>query len=151
MKKQSYFKGSVHSEPYVKCGTTDLDAVYQASKDFKAGRPLEEGINVDEVEITVYDEWDNCGLYLDGGVALQSPVFKVDGDEMAQRMFSEDDIEGFTPVRGHEYRIRIRRFYLDYHPWMNHHYELLEVISDTLAKHTPNEAKHECTLWKSVK
>ena len=38
--------------------------------------------------------------------------------------------EGFSPRRGHEYRLKVRRIYITDYPEY-HHYELLEVLSDT--------------------
>lgn len=113
------------------CGTPFLMRVHQAVDDFREGRPVGEGITVDEVIMTVYDDWAFMGEMSteDMDVELYAPLVSVEGENKTERLMMESDIEGFTPIRGHEYRLKVRRIYLTRDPFY-HHYELLELISD---------------------
>ncbi len=37
-------------------GTPDMDLLYQAAEDFKAGKPISECVTVDEVEMTIVND-----------------------------------------------------------------------------------------------
>ena len=115
------------------CGTPLLNKVDRAVDDFRNGRPVEGGISIDEVLMTVYDDWAFVGEMStdDGDVELYAPLASVEGEVINERLMMETEIEGFIPIRGHEYRLKVRRIYLTRNPFY-HHYELLEVISDSL-------------------
>ena len=57
------------------CGTLDLYALDDAVEAYKAGEPIPEGITIDEVEMTVLDDWENVGSMSDenGPVDLYAP------------------------------------------------------------------------------
>ena len=114
-----------------RCGTPFLRKVHQAVDDFRNGRPLEEGISIDEVVLTVYDDWAFVGEMStdEGWEKLYAPLISVEGENTTELLMMESDIEGFTPLRGHEYRLKVRRIFLTRDPFY-HHYELLELISD---------------------
>ncbi len=128
-------KNNISSELDEVCvsGTLDLNLLYQAAEDYKAGKPISEYITVDEVEMTIVNDWKVVGSSSDdnGPVDLYAPLMIVQGEE-PERMMFDWDIEGFTPVRGHEYKLRVRRFYMPNERWFTHHYEMLEMISDTI-------------------
>ena len=114
------------------CGTPLLNKVDRAVDDFRNGRPVEEGITIDEVLMTVYDDWAFVGEMStdDGDLELYAPLVSVEGEGKTERLMMETDIEGFIPIRGHEYRLKVRRIYLAKNPFYHHH-ELLELISDS--------------------
>ena len=115
------------------CGTPFLMKVDNAVDDFRNGRPVEEGISIDEVVMTVFNDWAFVGEMSsdDGDVKLYAPLISVEGENTTERLMMETDIEGFTPIRGHEYRLKVRRIYLTRNPFY-HHYELIELISDNV-------------------
>ena len=78
--------------------------------------------------MTVYDEWIEVGR-LDDSV-LYAPLFSIDGGDTKERFVRENGVDGFIPLRGHEYKLKVRRIYQTDNPHY-HYYELLEVISDT--------------------
>lgn len=43
------------------CGTPFVYALHHAVEDFKNGRPVREGITIDEVIMTLYDDWTFVG------------------------------------------------------------------------------------------
>lgn len=115
----------------VECGTPFVNAVLRAVEDYNNGRQVSDGITVDEVEVIILDDWDETGCSFDddGPVPIYAPIMLVKGKNEPERLFEPTDIEGFTPIRGHEYKLLIRRIYLTRIP-MYHHYELMELLSD---------------------
>ena len=116
-------------------GTPLQSAVEDSVDDYKAGRPVGPGITVDEVDMTILDDWAIVGAIFNenGPLDAYAPMLSVPGEE-PERMQFDWDIHGFTPIRAHEYKLRVRRFYLTNDRLMYHHYELLEIISDTLTQ-----------------
>ena len=115
----------------IECGTPLLNAVYDAVEDFKNGRPVGEGITVDEVEVSILDDWAETGCTFDdnGPVPIYAPLMLVNGESKPERLFHSTDIDSFFPSRGHEYKLLIRRIYLTNNPFY-HNYEMLRLISD---------------------
>ena len=115
------------------CGTPFLQELSRAVDGFKNDRPLSERVSMDEIDMTVYDDWDIVGVayYPEEtfGVDIYAPLISIEGEDKTERLLSEDEISGFTPLRGHEYRLKVRRFYLTEHPFY-HYYELISVILD---------------------
>lgn len=118
----------------IECGTPLLNAVYDAVEDFKNGRPAGEGITVDEVEVFILDDWAETGCTFDdnGPVSIYAPLMLVYGEKKTERLFQLTDIDGFSPERGHEYQLKIRRFFLTNNPFY-HYYELIKLIKETKA------------------
>lgn len=131
LKRRSRKDSSLDDEVGIECGTPLLNAVYDAVEDFKNGRPVGEGITVDEVQVIIVDDWAETGCTFDdnGPVPIYAPLMLVNGESKPERLFQPTDIDGFTPARGHEYQLRIRRIYLTNEPFY-HNYEMLELISD---------------------
>ena len=65
-------------------------------------------------------------------IDIYAPLTAVKGEEPLRLWFPED-IEGFTPVRGHQYLIQVRRFYW-YENRSHYRYELLKVLEDKTTK-----------------
>lgn len=119
------------SEYYEKLDAQLWNAVNQAKDDFKNGRSVGEEITVDEVEMTFFDDWRLVGTTRNEAgeeVELYTPFFFAEGDDF-RRLFLPGDIDGFTPIKGHEYKLIVRRIYLTDQPFY-HYYELIRVISD---------------------
>ncbi|MBQ7421615.1 MAG: hypothetical protein IJV27_05715 [Prevotella sp.] len=116
-------------------GTLLSSAVYDAVEDFHSGRPIEEDITVDEVEVSILDDWAVTGSSFEdnGPVDIYAPLMLVKGEDAPERLFMPSDISGFTPERGHEYKLLIRRFYLTNDPFY-HDYEMIKLISDVQTK-----------------
>ncbi len=116
-------------------GTPDMYLLYQAAEDFKAGKPISECVTVDEVEMTIVNDWKvvGCSFEENGPVDLYALLIFVQVEE-PERMMFDWDIEGFTPVCGNEYKLRVRRFYIPNARLYTHQYEMLEMISDTIVK-----------------
>ncbi len=115
------------------CGTPFLRELTQAVNDYKNGRSLGERISMDEIEMTVYDDWDVVGRYYYEGLErdIYAPLISIEGEDGPERLLSDDEIYGFIPLRGHEYRLKVRRIYLIEHPFY-HYYELIAVLDDKL-------------------
>lgn len=120
---------------YCLCGTPLMYDLDTAVEDYKNGRLVGEGITVDEVEMTVLDDWENVGSMSseNGWTAIYAPLVVVPG-ERPERLMSDTDIDGFTPVRGHEYKLKVRRIYLNNNRLLYHYYEMLELQNDTTAR-----------------
>lgn len=121
----------IMSEYYEKLDAQLWNAVNQAKDDFKNGRSVGEEITVDEVEMTFFDDWRLVGTTRNEAgeeVELYTPFFFAEGDDF-RRLFLPGDIDGFTPIKGHEYKLIVRRIYLTDQPFY-HYYELIRVISD---------------------
>jgi len=119
------------SEYYEKLDAQLWNAVNQAKDDFKNGRSVGEEITVDEVEMTFFDDWRLVGTTRNEAgeeVELYTPFFFAEGDDF-RRLFLPGDIDGFTPIKGHEYKLIVKRIYLTDQPFY-HYYELIRVISD---------------------
>ena len=119
------------SEYYEMLDAQLWNAVNQAKDDFKNGRSVGEEITVDEVEMTFFDDWRLVGTTRNEAgeeVELYTPFFYAEGDDF-WRLFLPGDIDGFTPVMGHEYKLMVRRIYLTDQP-LYHYYKLIRVISD---------------------
>ena len=115
-----------------KCGTPFRNELYRAVKAFHAGEPVSQSIAIEEIILNVLDDWRETGhkYYPDGtDEIIYTPRINVEDGEEEIRMLSKEDIKGFVPVRGHSYRIRVRRFQIVRKPSYNS-YELLEVLSD---------------------
>ena len=100
-------------------------------KNYHEGLPVQNYVIVDEVEMKVLDDWKETGRTWDKDdnvISIMAPLTSVDGEEPLRLMFPSD-IEGLTLVRGHEYRIRVRRFYWYDDPYM-YRYELLSILED---------------------
>ena len=114
-----------------RCGTGITSQIDKSFKNYHEGLPIEEGVVVDEVEMTVHDDWKQTGTTWDKEgkeTIISAPLISVKGEEPMRLMFPED-IEGLTPIRGHEYHIQVRRFYWHNDP-CNYRYELLKVLED---------------------
>lgn len=121
----------IMSEYYEKLDAQLWNAVNQAKDDFKNGRSVGEEITVDEVEMTFFDDWRLVGTTRNEAgeeVELYTPFFFAEGDDF-RRLFLPGDIDGFTPIKGHEYKLIVKRIYLTDQPFY-HYYELIRVISD---------------------
>ena len=126
-----WFTKGGHVKPF-KCGTPFVQEVYRAVDDYRNGRLLSERIAVDEVEMTVHDDWAFVGWYhpVDGDEKeLYAPSVSVGDGEKKERLLLADEIEGFVPVRGHEYRLLVKRIYLADDP-SSHHYEMVRMLDD---------------------
>lgn len=117
-------------------GTPFLNLLYDAMEDFNNGRPVADGIVVDEVEMTIYDDWECVGRlsYGEGDKDIYKPLVSVKGETKKQRLNWDVEFEGFTPQQGHEYVIRIRRFYFENDPWTDYYFQFLDLISDVKHK-----------------
>lgn len=120
-------------ESPTRCGTPYVYAVHDAVEAFRNGRPVGDRITVDEVVMRVYDDWKLTGQMSNDTEErdIYAPLVSVEGGNGTERLEMDTDIEGFTPIRGHEYRLKVRRIYLTGKPHY-HHYELLELMSDTI-------------------
>ena len=114
-----------------RCGTPLRQALHRAVKRFEDGKPIGEGFTVDYVEMTVLDDWEMVGYYLvtpdQEGVEIYAPLILVNGE--TERLRGDDKIEGINLLRGHEYKMKVRRIYLTRNPFY-HNYKMLELISD---------------------
>ena len=113
------------------CGTCIHRQIDNSVKNYHEGLPVRDGVVVDEVEMTVYDDWElTATIYKEdeNDIDIYAPLTAVKGEEPLRLWFPED-IEGFTPIRGHEYHIKVRRFYW-YNDRIMYHYELLKVLED---------------------
>ncbi len=115
------------------CGTPLIKSVDRAIRDFREGRPVCKGITVDEVVMTVYDEWRLVGRRCCDSVEtdIYAPMFSINDGKKSEHMIDDTDIEGFKPVRGHKYKLRVRRIFITNNT-LYHHYELVDLINDTL-------------------
>lgn len=127
------FTFDTKSNPMFKytCLTPFYSELYDAVEDYRNGRPLGDRITIDDVEITVLDEWawarstqDEDGKWID----IDAPYIIVNGEKT--RFIEDEGIEGFTPERGHEYRLKVRRIFITTQPEFCH-YILLEQLEDT--------------------
>lgn len=117
------------------CGTCIQRQIDNSVKNYHEGLPVRDGVVVDEVEMTVYDDWEHTATTWDDDdneIIICSPLTSVKGEEPMRLLFPED-IEGFTPVRGHQYLIQVRRFYW-YENRSHYRYELLKVLEDKTTK-----------------
>ena len=126
-------------KPSAICGTPFLHELNQAVKNYENGRPLGERISMDVIEMTVYDDWAVVGAAYypekSSRVDIYAPLVSIEGDDKTERLLSDEEISGFTPLRGHEYRLMVRRIYLTEHPFY-HYYELVAVLDDKLKPST---------------
>ncbi|MBQ9310280.1 MAG: hypothetical protein IJ222_05370 [Bacteroidales bacterium] len=123
------------SDTAANCGTPMVYALHDAVANFHKGLPIGGGITVDEVEMTVHDDWAESGLMHDGeeDTIIYAPSYSIKGESELRRFLMDSDIDGFTPVRGHEYLLNVRRFYLTTNPFYCH-YELISILGDTLIR-----------------
>ena len=111
-----------------RCGTGALCKLYDAKKAFHSGLPVSDDIIIDEVQITIFDDWRKVGeLYPVNGPKedVITPRISVEGAPDDNLMLDIDEIDGFIPKRGHEYVLLARRFRLK--SWES--YRLLEFLS----------------------
>ena len=116
---------------HFECGTPFLNALYRDIERYRRGEPFQNGTVMDEVEFVVYDDWDKVGRRWTeerGDEDIFSPLISMAGEE-PDRLLSEDEIDGFIPERGHEYKLLVRRFYYARNP-VYHKYELIEILED---------------------
>ena len=132
LKKSNRRTSLLDDEIGIECGTPLVNAVLDAVDNYHAGRPVVDGITVDEVEVTIMDDWAETGCTFDdnGPVPIYAPLILVHGESKPKRLFQPTDIDGFTPERGYEYQMKIRRFFLTNNPFY-HQFELIELIKDT--------------------
>ena len=132
LKKSNRRTSLLDDEIGIECGTPLVNAVLDAVDNYHAGRPVVDGITVDEVEVTIMDDWAETGCTFDdnGPVPIYAPLMLVHGESKPERLFQPTDIDGFTPERGYEYQLKIRRFFLTNNPFY-HQFELIELIKDT--------------------
>ena len=113
------------------CGTPLRLALNRAVKRFEDGEPIGEEFTVDYVEMTVLDDWEMVGYYIgtpdQDRVEIYAPLILVNGE--TERLLGDDKIEGINLLRGHEYKMKVRRIYLTRNPFY-HNYKMLELISD---------------------
>lgn len=113
------------------CGTPLRQALHRAVKRFEDGEPIGEGFTVDNVEMTVLDDWEMVGYYIDtqdqDRVEIYAPLISVNGE--TERLLGDDEIDGIKLLRGHEYKMKVRRIHLTRNPFY-HNYKMLELISD---------------------
>ena len=120
----------LNKDELFKCGTPYLQSLHRAVKKFEDGEAVDDGFTVDEVEMAVLDDWERVGCMStkdQGWVDIFAPLIAVDG--ITERLLGDDEIEGFKPLRGHEYRIKVRRFYITEEPFY-HVYKMLDIIYD---------------------
>ena len=114
------------------CGTPFVKALIKAVDDYKNGRPVDEGITVDDVYMTIYDEWASfVSTWGQDGKwkEIYAPYYSIDGIDEKRHLKEPDSIVGFIPERGYEYRLRVRRIFLTNKPDYVH-YELIEVLGE---------------------
>ena len=118
-KKRSFF-----------CGTGCFQALYRAQKEFHQGLPTGDSVIVEDVKMTVFDDWAKVGtLFPIGGepVDVICPRVHIDGEAEDSRLMTPDEIKGFLPERGQEYRLLVRRFSYRSDPFYRL-FELIEVL-----------------------
>lgn len=118
-----------------KCGTPFMNERSKAIEAYRSGQPYESHIMVDEVVLIVYDDWRLTGhMFMTDGSEepIYAPRVDVEGSEKDILLTTKDEIEGFIPQRGHNYRLRARRFQLIRDRFYKR-YELLKVLDDTLS------------------
>ena len=121
-----------------RCGTGVVNQLYKARKDFDKGLPLSENVIVDEVEMLVFDEWTKVGRKHtrteneDVVEDIITPRIEIVGENRDVQLLSPDEIHGFLPLHGHEYRLLVRRFQIRNSSFDNAQYDLIRVISDTI-------------------
>jgi len=123
-------------ESFMICGTPFLQSLDCAVERYKNGESIGDGFTVEDVEMHVSAEWSyNQRTYRgeNGWVNIETPLVTFNGK--TEHLEDVNEIEGFTPLRGHEYRLIVRIFYITNNS-MYHRYELKELISD---KATDNE------------
>ena len=116
-----------------KCGTPLREELSKAVKAYRSGQPYESHITIDEVVLIVHDDWKLTGhmFKTDGSIEhIYTPRVDVEGGEEDILLTVVDEIEGFVPQRGHNYRLRTRRFQLNRDRFYKR-YELLKIIDDT--------------------
>ena len=62
-----------------------------------------------------------------GWVDIYAPLIAVHGN--TERLLRDDEIEGFKPIRGHEYKLKVRRIFITEEPFY-HDYKMLDLIYD---------------------
>ncbi len=121
----------LNTDKRFRCGTPFLRSLHRAVKRFEDGEPIGEGFTVDYVEMTVLDDWEMVGYYIgtpnQDRVEIYAPLISVNGE--TERLRGDDKIEGIKLLRGHEYKMKVRRIYLTQTP-LYHNYKMLELISD---------------------
>ena len=121
----------LNTDKRLKCGMPLRQVLHRAVKRFENGEPIGEGFTVDYVEMTVLDNWKMVGYYIgtpdQDGVEIYAPLILVNGE--TERLRGDDKIEGINLLRGHEYKMKVRRIYLTRNPFY-HNYKMLELISD---------------------
>ncbi len=114
-----------------RCGTPFRQALHRAVQRFEDGEPIGKGFTVDNVEMTVLDDWEMVGYFIgtpdQDRVEIYAPLISVNGE--TERLRCDDKIEGINLLRGHEYKMKVRRIYLTRNPFY-HNYKMLELISD---------------------
>lgn len=113
------------------CGTPLLDDLYEAREAFHAGRPIDNGVIVDEIILNIHSDWELRGRNstMDGWEDIYYPRTNIEGGAENIPMLFPETIEGFFPERDHEYRLRARRFSINQDLFFSL-YEPLEVLSD---------------------
>lgn len=113
------------------CGTSSLQELNEAAFAYHEGKPLGDHIVLDEVIMSIHDDWRDVGTLISDGE--ETPVFTpkvvIENENVDTVLFSPDEINGFIPLRGHYYQLRVRRFRCNSAPFYCR-YELIEVISD---------------------
>ena len=119
-----------NTDKQFRCGFLNSQSLHRAVKRFEGGEPVGEGFTVDEVEMTVFDDWEVVG-YMgtkdQDDVEVYAPLISVNGE--TDRLLREDEIKGFKPLPGHEYIIKVRRIFITKEPFY-HYYKMLDLISD---------------------
>lgn len=117
-------------DDFMICGTPFLQSLDCAVNRYKKGEPIGDGFTVEEVEMKVSSEWSYNGRSYrgeTGWVNIETPLVTFSGK--TEHLEEVNEIEGFTPLRGHEYRLMVRLFYITNNSFY-HRYELIKVISD---------------------
>ena len=115
----------------IKCGTGAIKQLVEAKDAFHHGEIPKDNVAIDEIEMTVYNEWETVGSMMNGRgefLDIITPRIKIDGEEEDTHLLSQDEIEGFIPEKGYEYKLKVRRFMLKSDPF-HCMYELFKVIS----------------------
>ena len=94
------------------CLTPFYSELHDAVNNYKAGKPVGDGITVDEVKVF-------------------APSMVIEGETSPMEMVDQKGIDGFTPEKGHEYILKVLRIFITRDPYF-HYYILLEIIEDKL-------------------
>lgn len=111
---EQYIIGLFHSISTLHCATPFYSELHDAVNNYKAGKPVGNGITVDEVKV-------------------HAPRMVIEGETTPMEMVDQEGIDGFTPEKGHEYLLKVQRIFITRDPYF-HYYVLLDILEDNLAQ-----------------